>query len=347
MLSSFRTFPGKTFFGAVLGLLLIGQAQCPAQDSGASARLEGTFLQLTDAHRQWEVDQWRQLFDYFRQLHLSQLIVQWTVRGQSAFYASGYYEAGETPPLETILNLADEAGVSVRVGLAHDPEYWQRINRRPASVDSYLRQSRFRSLSVAKELVPIVEAHSCFQGWYVTEEIDDVNWLEPPLRQILFDHLGRLTAELRALTPTAEISLSGFSNANTDPVAFEKFWNGLLEATEVDVVLLQDGIGVDKLDLDYLELYLAAARKAVDGKERDLQVVVEVFQQVDGLPINDKPFRAVPASLERIARQLEQAARYSPAGSIAFSIPEYMTPLGGQDAGQLFQGYLKTLPEEY
>lgn len=72
-------------------------------------------------------------------------------------------------------------------------------------------------------------------------------------------------------------------------------------------------------------------------------MVVEIFRQVDGLPFNDEPFKAVPAPLERINCQVDLAAPYSTSGIIAFSVPEYMTPLGGQEAGRLFESYLMEL----
>jgi hypothetical protein len=62
--------------------------------------------------------------------------------------------------------------------------------------------------------------------------------------------------------------------------------------------------------------------------------VVELFQQT-----RTKPFRAQPASWERVAQQLKIAASYAPDGIMAFSVPEYMTPLGGPEADNLFKAY--------
>lgn len=340
---SLKRLGKKVLVEAFLCALLV-PLSAPAQpESLPAAPLQGTFIQLNSAHRHWMEDDWKRLFNDFQSLGLSQLILQWTVYEDTVFYLSAEERDKGTPPLEAILQRADAAGLRVRVGLVYDPQYWEKIGQRGiASVSAYLRQLRYRSLRTARELLPRLIAHPSFCGWYIPEEIDDVNWLEPERRQVLFEHFAELTAALRELAPQAEIALSGFSNANTSPLAFEKFYRGLLQATTAEVVLLQDGIGVQKLDLENLELYLAAMRRAVDAHGRDLQVVVELFQQVEGQPLDDQPFKAIPAPLGRIRRQIELASEYSTAGVMAFSVPDYMSSSAGPEAQRLLQHYLKT-----
>ena len=88
--------------------------------------------------------------------------------------------------------------------------------------------------------------------------------------------------------------------------------------------------------MDELTLYLGALRQAVQTQSRELQVVVELFRQV-----SERPFRAQPASWDLVLRQLEVAARFATDGILAFSVPEYMTPLGGPEADKLFKAYLQ------
>ena len=50
----------------------------------------------------------------------------------------------------------------------------------------------------------------------------------------------------------------------------------------------------------------------------------------------------MPAPFDRVARQIDLASTYSATrGLIAFSIPDYMTPLRGPDAERLFQAYVR------
>ncbi len=299
-----------------------------------AARLQGTFLQLTAAHGDWQPADWARLFDYFKELRLKQLVIQWTVYDDLAFFPTTAYRQTPRPPLSTIMQLADAAGLHVWVGLSHDPEFWDKIRRDPKLVEVYFKRVRLRDEAIARELAPQLQPHPSFRGWYITEEVDDVNWQEAPAQEVLFAFLRDLSAFLHTLTPKATVALSGFTNARLDPKTFGLFWKELLGAAAIDRVLFQDGIGAEKLELDELPLYLRAMAQTSTAQSRQLQVVVELFHQT-----STKPFRAQPASWDRVLRQLKIAARYSPDGIMAFSVPEYMTPLGGPEADNLFNAY--------
>ena len=320
----------------LFALVLAGGASLAAETP--PPRLHGTFIQLSQAHGSWDEDSWRRLFGYLAQLRALEIVVQWTVYDDMAFYPSARHTPVAQPPLETILTLADELGMTVRVGLAHDSAFWSRVNRDPASVVVYLRGLQARSESVARELVPLVQPHRSFRGWYITEEIEDATWKDPRARSALFEYLDRLALSVRTLKPEASVAVSGFSNAESAPATFGAFWTSLLRAAPIDVMMFQDGIGAGKQRLSFLPLYLAAAREATQTTGRELQVIVEVFQQ-----LNDPTgFKAVPAPFDRVARQIDLASTYSAArGPIAFSIPDYMTPLRGPDAERLFQAYVR------
>jgi hypothetical protein len=299
-----------------------------------AARLKGTFLQLTAAHGDWQPADWARLFEYFKELRLSQLVIQWSVYDDLAFFPTAACRQAPRPPLSTIMQLADAAGLDVWVGLSHDPEFWDKIHRDPKLVEVYFRRVRLRDEAIARELAPQLQTHPSFRGWYITAEVDDVNWQEAPAREVLFAFLRDLSAFLHTLTPGATVALSGFTNARVDPKTLGRFWNELLGAAAIDRVLFQDGIGAEKLKLDELPIYLGVLAQASKAQSRKLQVVVELFRQA-----SPKPFRAHPASWERVARQLEIAGCYSPDGIMAFSVPEYMTPLGGPEADNLFKAY--------
>jgi hypothetical protein len=301
-------------------------------------RLGGTFLQLLRTHGAWHPQDWATLFRYFKELQLSYVIIQWTVYDEVAFYPTTADHQVPHPPLDTILRLADDAGMRVYVGLVAESQYWAHIRQPLPHVDKYLGRLRAQAVSVARQLLPLVTQHPSFQGWYISEEIDDITWRTPEFRAVLATHLHQLSAHLHTLTPTKSVALSGFANGQLDPHAFEIFWSGLLQAAAIDVVLFQDGIGARKLALPELSPYLRAIRQATQAHQRELMVILEIFEQVAGPPVDDQPFQAIPAGLERIRQQIAVSAAYTPT-LIAFSIAEYMTPLGGPAAEGLFDQY--------
>ena len=311
----------------------------------ASSRLDGTVVQFTPAHNLYTRGDWTRLLQALRVLGMTRIVVQWSVDGTTAYYPSRHFRIGPMPPLETLLDLAEAAGMRVLVGLAHDPQYWRYIAGEPAEVARHLGASRARSLRAAGELAPRLARRDAFEGWYLSEEIDDVNWREPARRAVVAAHLGELTTALRALDARARIAISGFANAGTDPALLQAFWDALLaEAPELGVVMFQDGVGVGKLSLDELPGVLDAVRRAVEGRGRELRVIVEVFRQTAGAPIDAAPFAAEPAPIERVRRQVAIARAFS-ASLLAFTVSDYMSPGDTPAKARLFEAYRRACVE--
>jgi hypothetical protein len=324
-----------------IAVALVVMILCGTPGAGAeraAPRLHGTFLQLWATHNDWSVDAWRRLFGYLERLKITEIVVQWSVYDGVAFYPTAPQARATPAPIPTILRLAEERGIGVKLGLVHDPAFWTKVTAEPERVERYLAMLRVRAESTARELLPLATSHRAFRGWYITEEIEDATWRAPRRQEILAAHLRALATMLHGLTPGTTVGVSTFSNAHTPPATFGEFWTRLLRMAPIQTLMFQDGIGANKQRLSFLPLYLAAARDAARANERELQVIVEVFQQL----ADASAFRAVPAPLERVERQLGLAGAFSTGGGpIAFSIPEYMTPLGGPDAERLFDGYLR------
>src|SRR5690348_9733047 len=205
-----------------------------ASRSEPAPRLNGSFIQLLKGHGSWTPAQWNQLFDWLNSAGIDHLVVQWSVIGDTAFYSSSTWTRVPNAPLEAILNLADSSHMSVRVGLVHDDSYWTNIQRDPAAVSSYLRDLRKRSMAAARELAPILERHRCVEGWYISGEIDDVNWRSPESREVLFEYAGELARNLREVNPRMTIAISSFSQAQSSPDGFRQFWDEFFQRTSID-----------------------------------------------------------------------------------------------------------------
>jgi len=318
---------------------------CAASTPASGKRLQGTVIQFKPSHQLWVRSDWAQLVRSLRALGMNQIVVQWSVADATAYYDSRQFRSGAMPPLGPLLDVAGEADMRVLVGLVHDSNFWGRIGGDAVQAERYLRELRTRSLQAARELAPRVTRHRAFEGWYLSEEIDDLNWRDPPRRAVLADHLKTFTAELRALDPRARLAISGFANTGTDPVFLHDFWQGLLgDAPELDILLFQDGVGVRKLSLDELAPVLGAVQRAAQGRQRELRLIVEVFQQTAGPPIDQKPFAAAPAPLDRIRRQIAIEQAFSPS-LLAFTVPDYMSAKGPAPAKHLYEQYRRACVE--
>jgi hypothetical protein len=281
----------------------------------APINIMATFLQLMPWHRQWPETRWRELFSCFDKLGIREVIVQWSASGETKLFPA---------PIESIVKLAQERGIAVDLGLRNDPAYWTRILGARDSVQAYFRKIRAESEAVARQLRSLP-----FRGWYICEEIDDLNWRDPAARQLLIEYLGGLSAALDRIEPKRPISISGFAQGRTDPEAFSDLWREILRHSRIETIMLQDGIGAGKLNLSEIPLFFEAAASAARHEGRTFRPVVELFRQV-----RVEPFRGVPAPYRRIVKQLEIAARFGP--PVAFSVMDYMSPLGIEGANELY-----------
>jgi hypothetical protein len=301
--------------------------------------LQGTYIQLISNNGNWDEAAWSRQFKELRALQIENLIVQWTVYDDMAFYRSGRFHPTPMPPLETLLDLADSGGMRVMVGLSHDSAYWIKI--RQADKRSYLIERLRKNITVAAELQPLVLKHKSFAGWYISEEIDDVHWNAQEARAALLNYLQQLSTYLHTATPAAAVGISGFGNKQTKPAELERFWTALLrQASAIDIVYFQDGIGVGKLTLDVLPQYYDAIRSAAEANNREFVPVIEAFRQISGEPISEGPFAAAPPDLQRLLRQLALAGQFS-SRNVAFGVPEYLMTAAGPAASQAYAEYLR------
>lgn len=332
---------GRFFLLCSLLLLLIsgaaplpGAAAEPLQGSGYRPMINGSFIQLLEENGSWSRARWERLFDCFQTLGLSQIVVQWSLHDDRAFYPGRSSGPGPAA-LDTILQLAQARGIEVYLGLAAESRYWEMIKRSPAGQEEYLNRLRWKSERVAREVAATAARYRVFKGWYIPEEIDDLTWRPPKSRQLLTRQLRELSGFLKKLTPGGLVMLSAFSGARMDPDSYQEFWRDLLRETSVDILLFQDGAGTGQLPRELLPLYLQAARNAADANHKKLQVVVELFELV-----SETPFKAVPAPIQRVTGQLQLAGEYASGGINSFSVPDYMALEESAAARALLEGYL-------
>jgi hypothetical protein len=298
--------------------------------------LSGTFLQLLAQHLAWSEDQWSSLFDAFRRLRLSHLIVQWAISDSQPFFGDS------RAPLQRILELAETTNMEIMVGLVHDSDYWPRIAQPSAAVAQYLADRESRVLRVATEIAQLARGYRSFAGWFMNEEIDDINWQQPEAAAVLRSYLHRVSDYLRWVSPGAPVAISGFSNAHGTPAQLDAFWQELLHAAPaIGTVLFQDGVGTRKLTLENLAQYLQAVRAATDATARRLWSVVELFEQTGGAPFDAGEFVANAAPFTRVAAQLEIEAA-SASALIGFSAADYLLA-PTQQAAELRSSYLQYL----
>lgn len=303
-------------------------------------RFSGTFIQLLNLHFTWDEQAWRRLFDALARLGVGEVVVQWSAYGNISF--ADRRPPQRYSPLEHLLHQADRLGMGVWQGLVYDAAWWDPKQRVPSSASDLLKRLLAKSLHACRTVTPMYTTSPVFLGWYITAEVDDLSW-PPEAREPLFLFLKSLSDELKRVIPSAGVAVSGFTDSSSTPDQVRHFWAELFEhAPSIGHLFFQDGVGVEKLDVDAIGLYLGAAAAAARQHGRKFYPIVETFAQTAGEPFTNGAFAAEPAGLDRIVAQLTEAGRLSE-NILAFSLPEYMTPAGGPAAAQLYAEYLRYL----
>jgi hypothetical protein len=330
-------------FALATGLIRPATA-APIHPPAGSARFSATFIQLWADHWNWPQARWQETFRHYRALGLKEIYLQWTVYDGLNYYSPGVNpigavgQPGKTAPVGVILQLARESGMAVHLGLAFHSGFWQNAKPGP-QLANYMADQYRRSASTAAELARLYGRDSAFAGFYIPEELDDLMWPAGQPRELLLDHFARLSSELERLAPGKALTISGYGGARTEPARLQTFWTDLLSRTRFTTVMFQDGIGVGNLPLAYLRQYLDAMKLAATQTEKELRVIVETFRQVDG-EFNGRSFRAIPAPFPLLLPQMQVAAPYSAGGLVAFTVSDYLSPMGGDEAARGYQSYL-------
>jgi hypothetical protein len=316
----------RKFLMTVVCLLALAPSTTAAQDpvTCVTQNANRTFFQL------WRLDagrtgsQWDARLNELRELGFNEIIVQWSTYGNVSFFPDPRAEFETAACLERFIMAAGRQGFRIQLGLQYDPGFWQHIDS-SKQITGYLKQ---RLSFVTQCLDALLAANeradpggTVVNGWYISDEIDDVHWQTPKKQSALTAYLKALSRHLAQKRGHWPIAISGFSNRALSPDQLAAFWKKLLTETGIDTFLFQDGIGAGKLMPADLPAYLSALARKLKGPESTLGVVVELFEIKTTVP----EFQTQSATFERIAHQLQLADTYVTNDIIVFSAPDYLT----------------------
>ena len=287
----------------------------------------------------WSGATWSTLFDTYARLGISEVIIQWIDYRDSYEYDPPAPMAPASPMitpdvLAVILREARQRGMHVTMGNVFLNSYWERIKSQPHLIKVHLMRIREATRRQLAPVAPLLANNPAFVGWYIAQEVDDRTWFDPERKKILSEFLTSMREDMQAVA-SGPVAISAFANGWASPETVGNFWREVADQSGIRRVLFQDGVGVGKLTLAEVPLYLEALHKALAGSGCTIQPVAEIFVQQPG-----ERFSAVAAPVNRVLQQLDTEAPYAPAGIMLFSVTEYASPLGGAEAEALLHGLL-------
>ena len=320
----------------LLLLLLAGpaQARCP------TPALAGVFYQPLAAHATWSPDTWQALGESLATADVRELVIQWTAADGVAFYPTRHLTPITPSPVTELLK-RHGPDREIWLGLDHDPTFFKAFSYSQEPLRFYLTR---RTLSLAERLPELAAWLSSLPpvaGIYLSDEIHDHDWLAETPRQELIRYLGAMVALIHQTFPGRPVAISGFNNGQATPAASAAFFAQLLQASGIDRLLFQDGIGAGHHTLDELPLYQAPLAEALTGAGKQLDWVVELFQaRPPGSAgcAEGTSFCAEAAPWTRVRQQLQLAGQNG-GRRIGFSLVPYFWSGGEPAARRLAADY--------
>jgi len=303
-------------------------------ESPQKSPVTGTFLQLNRECADFSTEEWRKALAFSREAGLTEIIVQWTATDTIAYFEPAPERYTEThPTVNRLLDAAADLDLKVILGLSHDPRYWKNINTRADVIDVYFRVRNTQNLFLQEFLLETFGENKVWTGYYISEEIDDLNWREPSLEIVFHQFLLRSGRIIRERDEERSIAISSFFRKRTAPSTFATNLRNLMSATEIGQLWIQDGIGVELLSSSLIEPYYQAIARNFSQPPPNVGIVVELFEQTS--PPNE-PFKADPALPGRVERQLRDASLLGSPITL-FSLFDYADPSKGGRQKEVYE----------
>ena len=287
-----------------------------AQDCSRPA-LRGSFLQpaLGDA---WTLKQWHDEFRYMRDAELDQMVVQWTAdsKAKTTIYPSGvagYSQNTQHDVVDRALDAADASGAQVYLGLQINDDWWTKYLADKAWLEN---EGKIANV-LADDLWKRYRHHESLTGWYLAFEVDNVE-----STSVEWDNLvafyRTVGNHLHKLTPGKPILISPFFNtkAELSPSQWQTMWEYVLKRSPVDILALQDGVGVAHATKAQLPEWFSAVRNAIQKSRPRMQFWVDT----ETFTLDSEP-RAIRSIVNDMRAVQPYVSSY-----LSFSFNHYLSP---------------------
>jgi hypothetical protein len=296
--------------------------------------LGATFLQLLSSDRRLEAAVWQERLCEWQALGVDTLYLQWLALDGVDLLQPG----PDGPGAAALLDACATVGLRAHLGLVHVPGEDAAFIGKPQHRAGALAARRTASLAIARDALALAK-RNVIAGWYLPLELNDLLLADVALRGVLAGHLAACAGALWQLTPDLPVTVSAYPSRNAGANLFAGMLEAVCPPDRRFRVLLQDTVGVGLHTPETILPIASAVASLAARRSQQWGLIVEVFTQVAGLPVDDQPFAAVPAPLERIRAQLEVAGQFPNAERIAFAIPHYMAASAGPAAAALATEY--------
>ena len=289
--------------------LLMHSTYSPPQNNGA--KLSGSFVQLWNSSGcncgQWTVQQWKDEMQKMKDVCLNTLVVQYSVYNDLAWYSSSNlaFVQYKESTLNKIFEAAEEKGIKIYVGLYFD-ENWNNADKNLNATYSNLL---VKHQQVINELYNAFALNTSFKGWYIPQEINDLEWQSNSNKNLLFNWLQDVASYAHSKDASKKVMIAPFFNLWMPADVLKDWYNDMLAvATDIDQVFPQDGVGITLKNVYYdVPLFYSKIKEACDANGAEFGATVESFKQTSGWPVDNGVFSAQPTNINTLVAQINEA----------------------------------------
>ncbi len=315
------------------------------EEKRCDAAFTGSFLQSW-ASSSWSDEQWESEMQYMKDCGIEYLIVQdlankstnksggkWTLYYDSRLPEFDDADRSEADVLSKALYHCKEAGIKLFVPLAMFDDFWTEM----ALTEQYAEICEISGKMAEEIYANYFEGYEdTFYGWYFVPEINN-NLLNVIGVKRLADGLNALLAKLTEIDPSLPLLMSPFytnymSGGSAISLAQLVSFFEYTSFRDGDIYCPQDAVGAGWIKEKDLEKVWALYGEAIKACEADVKLWanVECFTSatadtlLDGItgPKATENTVYVPATLDRVVRQMEVASAYAE-NIITFSFNHY------------------------
>lgn len=275
------------------------------------------FFQPSEITIKYSDEQLQREFEFMKEMGIKGILIQWTARGEKAYYPSKMFIPYAPTLVESILKLGEEYQIGVYLGV-YFAEDWFKIVGKPS--DYYAKVRAIVQVSI-KELSELYSHYKALKGWYIPYEFSVASLRNEPLIRFI----SEISNDIKRITNGGTIIISPWIEKTIWSSDEVLRWESFLSNTGIDIVAIQDGAGAHEIKTEVFIDYLKNLVPLFKEKKRILWSVVEVF---------DKNF--ISASPERVIRQVSLEKPFVD-GIVFFDFSHYLNPDRNEKAATLYR----------
>jgi len=294
--------------------------------------LTGSFVDFWKKN-DWPVKDWENQFQEMKDIGMNTAIIQFASYGNTTWFnsANTFTENKIPDALPNLLAAANNKKMDIFIGLYFDESYWK--NQTNAE---WLRLHADRCIFIAEEINTLFGKDPAFKGWYIPHEPEPNAYHSKDLTAIFTDILVNPVSDRVHSFDAKPVSIAAFFNYElTSPTQLRDFMSELCRSN-LQIIMVQDGVGVNHVTLEQLEQYYSEADRGLfenTGYKGEFWTDLETF--------SFKP--QGPVTIERIKKQLEKelsVPHISKAVSFQYYSDMCPTGRGGEASARLRNDYL-------